>query len=125
MNKSQRALTIIACLTISLIEFGCGEPPERRPSASFQQIKFKIKEGDINFDLSEYKQALIAYEKAEQWLSSMMDFEKSSPSVNIALLQRCYNTKAFLQARIELTKTTEEITCVDYQHPFILTCLDD
>jgi hypothetical protein len=68
-----------------------------------------IRRGDEAFRLSDYDQALILYNRADQMLSDYAGFEIESPSKDARILQHYHNTRTLLKARMELTLLAREI----------------
>jgi hypothetical protein len=69
----------------------------------------EVRNGDINFDFSDYGSALFHYQNAKEKIQRASSFEEKAPLGKKDLRQYYYNKEKFIDARLELTMICLEL----------------
>ena len=77
------------------------------PPTSYVEL---VKEGDDAFKGYRYSEAIQLYRRAENQLDAFIKFENESPSRNVIILERYYNSKMFINARIQLVLIAADVS---------------
>lgn len=76
---------------------------------SFRTWEREISDGDVEFTLRNYSNALAHYQKAKEKLRIVYNFEKDAPDGRKDRLQYYYNRERFIDTRLEFSKICLEL----------------
>lgn len=88
-------------------------PTPQHPHRNVNLYARSIKDGDLAFNSYRYVEALELYRDAESKLDELIRFESESPSKNIRVLQRYYNSKTLLRTRVQLVLIVTDLSKIN------------